>query len=176
MNFKDIPLLLEEKFENVYNFEQPYSRAPFRHDWLFPPDLPNPRPLRPVPLSNYKAAGARLPAEDIERQKDIRYYPTDIPIPDFRLLKVLFSKNTFEALRHRNLPTIAPYRMLMDANTRRQIEDEVIVKTKREFQLFKQGRYADITIPDRAWADETVMNQLVNAEDINAFWHKIKKE
>ena len=172
MNFKDVPLL-EEKPEksNVHDFEPPYSRDPFRHDWLFPPDLPNPPPLRPVPLSRYKPAG--LPAEEIESPRDVRYYPTDIPIPDLRLLKILFSKNIFEALRKRNLPTVAAYRMPMDANTRRQIENEAITKANQEFQFFKQERYADITIPDRTWAHEAIMYQLANAEDINAFLQKI---
>ena len=160
-----------------YTYPEVYSPEPYRETGIYPlrrpptsPQLPFSThhliiPSMPGPKYVQGPIGTIIPATHSP-------WPPPRIISDRKIVKILVSKNMYESLTKRGLPTVAMRRRMLDDNIKREIESEVFQKTMSDMLLIQQQQYEKIGA-NVAWQKEAIRYNLLDAAELQNFMSRI---
>lgn len=160
-----------------YTYPEIYSPEPYRETGIYPLRRPPTSPQ--LPFSTHHLVIPPMPGPKYVQGPIGNIIPaTHSPWPppriisDKAIVKILVSKNMYESLAKRGLPTMTMRRRLLDANTRREIESEVVQKTISDMVLVQQQQYEKIGA-NIAWQKEAIKYNLLDAADLRNLMSRI---
>jgi hypothetical protein len=86
-------------------------------------------------------------------------------VNDVTLIKILVVKNTYLALEKRGLPAMAMRRRLLDSNTQRLVEYDVLLQTLSDINAIQRGDYSALNAGS-GWQRDAIRNKLVDVADL----------
>jgi len=146
---------------------------PYRDTGITPLHRQAPRPVGPMDeLSQPRhlippAPGPRYIQGAVGRVVPATHAPNYIEpmISDHALIRILVAKNTYLALNKRGLPTVAMRRRMLDANTQRQVENDVLLQTLTDVSAVASGNFSALN-GGNVWQREAIRNKLVDAAEL----------
>lgn len=160
-----------------YTYPEVYSPEPYRETGIYPLRRPPTSPQLPFPthhLITPPMPGPRYVQGPIGNIIPATHSPWPLPriISDKAIVKILVSKNIYESLAKRGLPTMTMRRRLLDANTRREIESEVFQRTMSDMVLVQQQQFVKIGA-NVAWQKEAIKYNLLDAAELRNLMSRI---
>lgn len=170
----------ENLYTPPYTYPEVYSPEPYRETSIYPLQRPPTSPLLPFPSHQWRRVitppmpGPKYVQGPIGNIIPATHSPWPPPriISDKAIVKILVSKNIYESLAKRGLPTMTMRRRLLDANTRREIESEVFQKTMADMVLVQQQQFTTIGA-NVAWQKEAIKYNLLDAAELRNLMSRI---
>lgn len=167
----------ENPYTPPYTYPEVYSPPSYRETGIYPLQRPPTSPL--LPFSTHHLITPPMPGPKYVQGPIGRLIPaTHAPWPppriisDRAIVKIVVSKNMYESLAKRGLPTMTMRRRLLDENTRREIESEVLQKTMSDMALILNQQYEQISAPN-TWQREAIEYNLLDAAELQNLMSRI---
>lgn len=166
-----------DKYIPPYEYTPAYDRPAYREEGIFPLQRPPTSPQLPYTTPRYlipPSQGPKYVQGPIGNIVPATHSPYPLPgiIPDKEIIKILVSKNLFNALSKRGLPTMAARRYILDFNTKRAIENEVHVETMNDIDLVARGDFRRIQITE-GWQREAIRENLLDTAALHNIMMRI---
>lgn len=160
-----------------YTYPEVFSPQAYRETGIYPVRRPPTSPQLPFTTHRFitpPMPGPKYVQGPIGNIIPATHAPWPLPriVSDKTIVKILVSKNLYESLARRGLPTMAMRRRQLDDNTKREIESEVFQKTTSDMQLIQQHQYDKIRT-NTYWQREAIRYNLLDAAELRNLMSRI---